>query len=390
MLKKTKVWKTVLTILITATVSVVIVLFFMYLYLRSLPIPVNNLIKVGNIIDEYYMGDYDSEKIEESMLSAVVDGLGDKYSVYYNEENAKEQMLEIDGYYVGIGVEAFANSETKKIEVISAYEGTPAYKAGIQSGDFIVKVDGKEYDANSFPEAVSRMRGISEENPLDKEFNITLERGGEFIEVSLKREKIQLNKVKSEIIDDVCYIRYPGFDVNSLKETREVINNLDDSVKGIVIDVRNNPGGEFNSSIDMCDLFLDDATIMYTVDKSGRKTVYKAKNGKCDLPLAVIVNGASASASEIFAGALQSNGRAVIVGEKTYGKGVSQSVRYVNPYDFSAGAIKLTICRNYTPDGRWINESVIPDIPVEAEMTAEIKDDAAFKAAVNSIKGKSQ
>lgn len=393
MLKKPKILKTVLIIIIiiiTASVTVVATLFFVNAYLKNLPIPVDNLMRVASLIDEYYYDDYDSSKIEENMLGAVVDGLGDKYSVYYNEKNAKEQVMEIDGYYVGIGVEAYANSESKKIEVISAYEESPAYKAGVRSGDYIVRIDGKDYDANSFPEAVIHMKGVNENNPLEKELRLTLERDGELIEVSLKRKKIQMNKVKSEIIEDICYIRYPGFDELSLKEVKKIVNNLDDTVKGIVIDVRNNPGGEFKSSIDMCDLFLDDVPIMYTVDKSGRKTVYKAKKGKCDLPLAVLINRASASASEIFAGALQSNGRAVIVGEKSFGKGVSQTVRYINPHDFSAGAVKLTICRNYTPDGRWINESVIPDIPMETEMSTEIKNDAAFKTAVESIKGKSK
>ena len=159
------------------------------------------------------------------------------------------------------------------------------------------------------------------------------------------------------------------------------------SVKGIVLDIRNNPGGDFDSAIELCDLFLDDELIMYTVDKDGKRKDYYAKSGKCDLPLAIMVNGASASASEIFAGALQANGRAVIVGDKTYGKGVSQTIQYVNPKDPSAGIVKFTVCKNYTPDGKWINESIIPDVKVTSESEiADIRDDEVFIAAVNSLK----
>ena len=136
------------------------------------------------------------------------------------------------------------------------------------------------------------------------------------------------------------------------KEFERIVKNLDSNIKGIVVDVRNNPGGEFTSSIKMCDLFLEDEMIMYTIDKNGKKTVYNAEKGGSSLPLAILVNGSTASASEIFAGSMQANGRATIIGEKTYGKGVSQTIRYINPLDSSEGALKITTCRNYTPDGK--------------------------------------
>ena len=154
-----------------------------------------------------------------------------------------------------------------------------------------------------------------------------------------------------------------------------------------MIDIRNNPGGEFNSAIELCDLFLEDVTIMYTENKAGDRKYYKAKKGSCKIPMAVLVNGSSASASEIFAGAMKDNKRAVLVGEKTYGKGVSQVVRYLNPLDKSEGALKLTVIKNYSPSGRWINESITPDVEIKTEEIAEnIKEDAAFIAAIKELK----
>ncbi len=388
--RKDSIRKKVMTVLVTAFITFLLIALGIVVYLKSLPVPIYNVIRVADIIDKQYMGNYDKKQLENEVLSAVVSGLGDKYSVYYDEESAQQQFLEIDGYYYGIGIEAFANSENGKIEVISAYEGTPSSKAGIKSGDYILKIDDKEYDAATFPEAVNYMRGISEKNPLDKELTLTIERSGELLEIKLKREKIQVNNVKSEFIDGICYIKYPGFDKNSLEQTKKITDSLDESVTGIVIDLRNNPGGELNSAIDMCDLFLDEATVMYTVDKQGQKVVYTAKDGKCDLPLAVIVNGGSASAAEVFAGALQDNKRAVIVGEKTYGKGVSQSVRYINPLDKSSGAVKLTVCKNFTPNGKWMNDAITPDIEVTEDIASDIRNDAAFKAAIESIKGTKQ
>lgn len=372
-----------ITVIVTLAVTAVVVTFLF----AKFNLPFEKLMKVVSVIKTSYVGEYNLDECEENAINAVLESIGDKYAVYYDEENARQTMQLIEGKYVGIGIEIFANTEKGYIEIISAYEDSPADKAGIISGDLIKSIDGREYTAMQMADAVSYMKGIGVEDSLASPITVTFIRNGAEHTVKLNREVINIYKVKSEIIDDICYIRYSGYTAESHNQFSEIIKNIDSNVKGIIVDVRNNPGGEFKSSIDMCDLFLDDEMILYTVDKKGNKTEYNAKKGMCKLPLAVIVNGSTASAAEIFAGSMQANKRAVIIGEKTYGKGVSQTVRYLNPFDEAEGAIKLTTCKNYTPDGRWINESIIPDISVVAPpVKGEIENDAAFKAAVNRLK----
>ena len=381
--KKSTFFTVFITVVVTLAVTAVTVLFL----LAKLSLPFEKLMKVVSVINSSYVGEYDIDKCEENAINAVLETIDDKYAVYYNEENARQTMQLLEGKYVGIGIEIFANTEKGYIEIMSAYEDSPADKAGILSGDLIKSIDGKEFSAMQMSDAVSYMKGIGLKDSLTTPISMTLIRDNTEFTVKLKREVINVYKVSSEIIDDICYIRYSGYTSESQKQFDEVIKKLDSKVKGIVVDVRNNPGGEFKSSIDMCDLFLEDEMILYTVDKKGSKTVYTAEKGSCKLPLAIIVNGSTASAAEIFAGSMQANKRAVIVGEKTYGKGVSQTIRYLNPFDETEGALKLTTCKNYTPDGKWINESITPDVIVEAPLVKDnILDDVVFKAAVNSLK----
>lgn len=378
--------KNLIIIGITAFVSISFTLLALFIYFKNLPVPLTNIIKMSKIIQSSFVGELDSDKAEEDMLRAMVSGLDDKYAVYYDEESAKETFQLIDGRYTGIGLEVFANPDTHKIEVISAYKDTPAYNAGIKKGDFIIKIDSKEYGSDDLAEAVIYMKGVKEKNKFEKELVLTIERDGALFDCKLKREEIDIYKVESEIVDEICYIRYSGFTQAATDEVKKILSSLK-NVRGIVFDVRDNPGGDLESALELCDLFLDKEMIMYTVDKDGNKKEYMAEKGKCDLPLAVIVNGSSASASEVFAGALKANDRAVIVGEKTYGKGVTQTVQYINPHDLSAGAIKITTYKNYTSDGRWINESIIPDVKADCKETvSDIRRDSAFLAAVNTIK----
>lgn len=379
--------KTLLTVLITFLLTLFLVTASAFIIFSRYDIPFEKLLKVVRVIKTSYVGEYDIEKCEENAINAVLQAIDDKYAVYYDEENAKKTMQMIEGYYIGIGVEVFANTQKGYMEVISAYEDSPADRAGVKSGDLIKMIDGREYTASHMADAVNYMKGIDVDGALEKSMSITLLRDNEEITLDLKRERIDMYKVDSRIIDNICYIRYSGFTEASQKTFRDIIKGLDSKIQGIVVDVRNNPGGEFTSAIEMCDLFLDDEMIIYTVDKEGEKTPYIGKKGSIKFPLAVLVNSQTASAAEIFAGSMQSNKRAVIIGEKTYGKGVSQTVQYLNPLDRSEGALKLTTCKNYTPSGRWINESIIPDIEIKTEgIEDDIPCDAAFIAAVNSLK----
>lgn len=343
---------------------------------------------VERIIEECYVEDFDSEEAENAAIKAVVESTDDKYGAYYDEESAKDTFDFIEGTYIGIGIEVFANAEADAIEVIAAYDGSAGMKAGIKPGDIISKIDGKKYGAKEMDEAINYIRGTSVKNPIGTKVEITLIRDGEEIALTMVREKVALYRVESNISDSgVCYIKYSGFTVESENKFEELINNIknNEAVCAIVLDLRNNPGGDFGSAIKMCDAFLDDGCIMYTMDKKGNKTVYNAKKGACDLPLAVLVNGSTASAAEIVAGCLKARGRAVIVGTDTFGKGVSQTVVYINPLKKADGALKITTHKNFTPDGRWISDKIIPDVICEADKSDNIYDDSAYNVAVDNL-----
>ncbi len=385
--------KTVRAALCGAAVAFVVTAAAAYIIFYNMGGSMRRLNRVESLIEKSYIGEYDKEKAEDAAINSLIECTGDRYAMYYDQEDAESTFDRIEGYYIGIGMEIMADTENDCIVVVSAYEDTPAYRAGIKSGDVIKTIDGKRYGANELSEASKYMQGKEGGESLEKAVEIVIARGESELNFSLKREKIGLYRVKSEISpDNIAYINYSGFTQNSEKELEKIVKGLPDSVVGIVLDLRNNPGGEFQSAIEMCDLFLEKGKdIMYTVDKSGKKTVYTAKKGGCSLPLAVIVNESSASAAEIFAGSMQSNGRAVIVGRKTFGKGVSQTVRYINPLDKKMGALRLTTCKNYTPDGRWLNESVIPDIEItNGDTAAVLNKDDAYNAAVDSLLKKEQ
>ena len=379
--------KTIKTVLITFVSTVALMAVLAAVLFWTLDFPYKKFFRIVSIIESEYVEKYDRDLCEENAINAVLESRNDDYAAYYNEENIDDLTTLIEGNYIGIGAEVFANTEKKRIEIISAIDDSPADKAGIKSKDFIKTIDGKEYTDKDLADAILYLKGAGVKNPLEKDVEIVLIRDEGEITLTLRREKVNMYKVKSQMVDDICYIKYNGFTETSYREFNNIINKLDSSVKGVVVDIRNNPGGELGSAIDMCDIFLEEQVVMYTLDKEGKKTFYKAKEGSVDFPLAVIVNGSSASASEVFAGAMKAHKRGVIVGEKTFGKGVTQSVLSLIPFDISKGAIKLTTFKNYTPDGKWINKGITPDIKVSApKVEGDITEDAAFIEAVKSLK----
>ncbi len=378
--------KTIKTVLITFIMTLLIAALLGFYLFTTLDFPYRNLLNVISIIETAYVDEYDRKAAEENAINAVLEGLGDRYAVYYDKENLDDIVTLIEGHYIGIGAEVFANNEKNRIEIISAYEDSPAAKAGIIGGDMIKSIDGKEYEAADLADAVLYLKGAGVKNPLGTPVEMVMMRGEGEYKITLNRADVNLYRIKSEIVDDICYIRYSGFTEDSYREFKKTIDSIDKSVKGIVVDMRGNLGGDLDSALGMCDIFLDDEMIMYTLDKDGDKKVYNAKEGSCKLPLAVLVNGESASATEVFAGAIKDNKRGAVIGEKTFGKGVTQSVIYVNRFNVSQGALKLTTFKNYTPDGKWINEGITPDILVSSPINDDISKDEAFLAAVKSLK----
>lgn len=335
---------------------------------------------VANIINRSYIGDFDREKAEDAAISAYVSSIGDPYSVFYDSESAESFRNTVDGSYVGIGIEIFSNPETKEIVVISAYDGSPAKMAGMKSGDIILAIDGKEYDSESVNEAVMYMKGIDMENPVGTELTVTVKRGEETLDLLMKREEVDLYRIEQKIVgDNLLYLRYTGFSEESAEKLGKILETADEEYNGIILDLRENPGGDLEAAVNICDMFLDDGMIMYTEDKDGNRNERYATKGSCELPLAVLVDGGSASASEIVAGCIQARGRGVIIGEKTYGKGVSQMIYSLDPGG-NGDLVKITGYKNYRPDGIWLNEAVTPDIEAENNVTLDEYGNIVFDA----------
>ena len=315
--------------------------------------------KVLGTVEKYYVDDLNITEIIDKSIKGLLANL-DAHSSYLDSSHFKDLKIQTDGEFGGLGITI--GMRNGALTIIAPMEGTPADKAGIKAGDIILKINDKSTLNMTIDEAVSIMRGKP-----GTSLTLTIVREGENkpLEVPITRDIIKIDSVYSKIIekDNILYIRVINFDKNVVKKTKEAISKHRDT-KGIIIDLRNNPGGLLNQAVGLVDLFVEDGVI---VSQKGRyeeqNSEYKAtKAGTIsDIPVAILVNGGSASASEIVSGALQDHKRAVIVGEKTFGKGSVQVILPVNEKE----AIRLTIARYYLPSGRTIQAvGVTPDITV--------------------------
>lgn len=316
-----------------------------------------------------YLEEIDEDKIYESAIKGMLTSL-DPHSKYLNKKEYKEMQENIKGEFGGLGIIVTKNTDLF-ITVITPVEDTPAYRAGIKTGDFISQIDDKSTFDMDLYQAIELMRG-----KVGEKVKITVLRKGEKkpLEFVLKREKIKTNPVKGKIIDDnIVYIKITEFKDNLQQEVINMFNKLkatmgQNEIKGFILDLRNNPGGLLTEAVRISELFLDkDELVVSTKDKNAKSlNLYKTSNGNLlldkDVPVVVIVNGGSASASEIVAGALQDHRRGLIIGTKTFGKG---SVQTVFPL-LNGGALLITTARYYTPSNRSIQlDGIIPDIIVK-------------------------
>lgn len=320
----------------------------------------NKVSYIENLLDKMYVEDIDEEKMNEAMYKAMVESLGDKYTEYFTAEEYKNYMEQAQGSFYGIGVIVTEDKEKSGILVINVLEDSPAEKAGMMEGDHIIKVDDTDVTDYSLDAAVSLMRG--EKNT---QVRITVYRESEDrdIEFSLIRDEVNSITVAGTVIDDVGYICVSGFKKNTYNEFKKVYDELmGQNIKGLVLDLRNNPGGLFDVCGEITDELVGEGVYVYTVDKSGKKTEYKSDSNCIDIPLYVLVNGMSASASEILAGAVQDMGYGKLVGETTYGKGLVQGI-FTIP---DGSGVKITIQKYYTPRGVCIQgKGIEPDYEVE-------------------------
>ena len=327
-------------------------------------------------IKKEYVDDVDQTEMMDSAINGVLQSL-DPYSAYMTPELFKEMQTDTSGQFGGLGIEI--SMEAGVVKVISPIEGTPAEIAGIKSGDYIVKIGDEQVQGKSLMEAVKLMRG-----PVGTTIDLTVRRKNvkKSLEFKIKRKIIEVQSVNSETISkkkNIGYIRLKSFNENSDKQFLKSIKNFEKNskIKGYVIDLRNNPGGLLTQAINITDFFLNDGEIVSTKGRKVSETrKFFAREGDetKGKPIVVLINNGSASASEIFAGALKDHKRAIILGENSYGKGSVQSIIPLR----NGGGMRLTISKYYLPSGKSISEvGVTPDILVE-----EVGDD--FK--INSDK----
>ncbi len=327
-------------------------------------------------ISKEYVDEVDQSKSMDSAINGLLQSL-DPYSAYMTPESFEGMQTETSGEFGGLGIEV--GMEAGVVKVISPIDNTPASKAGLKAGDYIVKINNTQVQGKTLMQAVDLMRG-----PVGSSIEITVRRRGvkKALTFNITREVIQVQSVKSELIDNnIGYIRLTSFNENSSEQIKEKINKLNKNkdLKGYILDLRNNPGGLLSQAIKISDFFLDNGEIVSTRSRQAsenRKWFAKKgdlTNGKT---LIILINYGSASASEIVAGALKDHKRAIILGENSYGKGSVQSIIPLK----NRGAIRLTIAKYYLPSGKSISEvGVTPDIEV-----AEGSDDFKFNSETDN------
>lgn len=342
-----------------------------------------------NMIDEEYLGEISTDKLEEGVYAGLIYGLGDVYSRYYTKDEYEQESVTTEGSYVGIGV-AMQKYTAGGVQIVECYKGSTAEEAGVKVDDVITAINGEDITDTELQDVVSMIKDNE-----DKDVVLTVQRKGEDTqEITVKVSNVELPSVFGEMLDEnTGYIQITEFKGVTVEQYEEIFADLkEQGMERLVVDLRDNPGGLLNVVCDILRDILPEGLIVYTEDKNGNRSE-ETCDGKnpLDMPLAVLVNGNSASASEIFAGAVKDYGLGTIVGTTTYGKGVVQSIRQLS----DGSAVKLTLGDCCTPKGNSINKTGIrPDVEVELspellnqeEITHE--EDNQLQAALNSLNAK--
>lgn len=330
-----------------------------------------------SLVDEYYYysDDMDTSAIADKVYAAYIAGLEDKYSEYYTADEMQKRMESINGSYCGIGA-VVSKNEDGEITIILPYENAPAANAGLQPGDIILSIDGTDLSGMELEQAVTLVKGEEGTSAVFK-----VRRGEEEFETTITRQQVNVPTMSYEMKEgNVGYIYISSFEMSTPEQYKNAIDDLlNQGAEGIVFDLRNNGGGALDAVIDMLDYILPEELLMYVEDKFENRKNYYSEAECIDetLPMAVIINGNSASASEVFTGALQDYGRAKIFGTKSYGKGVVQNLIPLN----DGSGVKLTIAEYFTPLGRNFNNNGIdPDETVElpGESQTEAYDEKGY------------
>ena len=337
--------------------------------------------EIQNIIEKQFLygDDVKNEDLQDMSLKGYVAGLGGPYSVYYDKEETEELLDSTEGKYAGIGALMAQDQETLEITVQEVYKDTPAEEAGMKEGDVLLSVDGDDVTGMSLSEVVDLVKG--EENT---KVSVTVRRAGGNVDLEMTRKIVETQTVETEMKDGgVGYLKITEFDTVTYEQFQNGLESLEEAgMTGLVVDLRDNPGGNLDTVCQILDLLLPEGTIVYTEDKNGERVDTKTSDEEHQFtkPMAVLVNGGSASASEVFSGAVQDYGIGTIIGTQTYGKGIVQTL-----YSLSDGScLKLTTAQYFTPDGRNIHgEGITPDIVLEK--TADDQRDNQLEKAVETV-----
>ena len=372
-----KVYRTVMIIIITAFITFLATSAGIYAYIQKgdgklLLLNTSEtqdieteLSKYRSIIDKHYLGEVNDEDLLEGAIRGYIDGLGDPYTEYISKEEMEEYMEDTLGNYVGIGIYMIKDEKTNRVKVLSPIKNSPAETAGIQPGDLIIAVNGKEYTGDEMTQMSNDIKG--EEGT---EVTLTILRNNESLEIKVKREKIKVNPVESKVLENnIGYIAFTSFDETTAEDFKSKFEELQkQNIKSLIIDLRNNGGGLVDQAVDIAGYVLDkDSVVLYEVDKNGNEVVEKTTTAPIiDMPIIILTNENTASASEILAGALKDFGKAKTVGIKTYGKGVIQEILSVK----DGSGIKITTSEYQTPNRNKINK-----IGIEPDEKVELPDD---------------
>lgn len=324
---------------------------------------VNKIERLTSLIHELYYEDVDEEELVQGLYKGLFEGVGDPYSEYYTVEEYKDVMASATASLSGIGAVLQQDAETMQVTVKLVYDDSPAQKAGIQTGDVIMQVDDIRSNSMKLDELVTHIRGEK-----GTAVHLKIYRRGEkgWLEMDVTREVVNVPTVMGEMLDDgIGYLMITSFGEKTAEEFSETVSDLE--IKGMtsmIVDVRDNPGGMLESVVEILDQILPKGVTVWTEDKRGKKQEYFSDAACLDYPMAVLINGNSASSSEIFAGAIRDYKYGTLIGTKTFGKGIVQSIRRLS----DGSAIKLTTSKYFTPNGENIHgEGIEPDVELEYE-----------------------
>lgn len=398
--KKYGIYKNIMIVTLTAFITFLITSISLYTYYTKNSLisykanthqteNITNLLnQYRKVIDKYFLGEIDEEKLKEGAIKGYIEGLGDPYTEYISKEDMEDYLDDTMGNFVGIGIYMIQNTNYDRIQVLSVIKDSPAEKVGIQAGDIIMTVEGVTYTADQMTTASNNIKG--EEGTIVK---LEILRNTETLEFEIKREKVKVNPVEGKKLENnIGYISFSSFDETTAEDFKSKYNDLSkQGINSLIIDLRNNGGGIVDQALQIADYFTErDTVLLYEVDKNNKETIKKAESNKLiNMPTVILTNKNTASASEILAGALKDLGIAKIVGETTYGKGVIQQILRLT----DGSGLKVTIEEYQTPNKNKINKiGINPDVEVSLPkditniLKIDEKDDTQLQKAIELLK----